>query len=200
MQFKSNNLNQSFLSKLYRQTIIRADRRRWFLQTEKALFEARYKLAQDDEKKRVHQQLCSGFASYQMKTKIDIINDEDVNGKSSIPRFSTGMQLNNESDILPYYMVPFQEVMTLVGRRSVHLSDGYAYVPNNKFFSLITGKFRAHLNRGLTAAKNAMDKMRSDPVAMDCVSRVIHIIDGLHKMTAGLDIPPFDCLLLILKC
>ena len=81
--------------------------------------------------------------------------------------------------------VPFAEVLLLVGRRNVFLSDGFAYVPNNKFFSLITGKFRAHLNKGLAAAKNAMDKMKSDPVAMDSVSRVSHIIDGLHKMTTG---------------
>ena len=94
-----------FDSTISHQTISRAERRRWFLQTEKALFEARYKLAQDEDKKRVHQQLCSGFSSYQMKTKMDIINDEDVNGKSPIPRFKTGVSLNNENDILPYYMV-----------------------------------------------------------------------------------------------
>jgi len=161
------------------------ERRRWFLQTEKALFEARYKLAQPEDQRRVHQQLCSGYASYKVVTKNDILQDEDLNGKTPIPRFFKGTELKAEKEILPYYKVPFAEVLTLVGRRGVHLSDGYAYVPSNKFFTLITGKFRTHLNRGLASAKNAMDKMRSDPVAMDCVSRVIHIIDGLHKMTTG---------------
>jgi len=161
------------------------ERRRWFLQTEKALFEARYKLAQDLDKRRVHQQLCGGFTAYQVKTKEDIINDEELNGKSPIPRFIRGTAKKEEREMLPFYKVPFEEVLPLVGRRGVFLCDGFAFVPNNKFFTLITGKFRAHLNRGLAAAKQAMEKMKSDPVAMESVSRVIHIIDGLHKMTAG---------------
>lgn len=161
------------------------ERRRWFLSTEKALFEARYKTASDTAKKAVHEQLCGGYAEYDVLSKLDVMNDEELNGKFPIPRFSQGMVLKRESEMLPFYKVPFQEVISLVGRRGVFVSDGYAFVPNNRFFTLITGKFRAHLNRGLVAAQKAMDKMRADPVAMNVVSRVIHIIDGLHKMTTG---------------
>jgi len=164
------------------------ERRRWFLSTEKALFEARYKTACDSAKKAVHQQLCggaAGYAEYEVLSKSDVMNDEELNGKFPIPRFSQGMVLSREAEMLPFYKVPFEEVISLVGRRGVFVSNGYAFVPNNRFFTLITGKFRAHLNRGLVAAQKAMDKMRADPVAMNVVSRVLHIIDGLHKMTTG---------------
>jgi len=162
------------------------ERRRWFLSTEKALFEARYKTAADAAKKAVHKQLCGGgYADYKVLNKLDVMNDENLNGKFPIPRFSQSTTRDRESEMLPFYKVPFAEVISLVGRRGVFVQDGYAFVPNNRFFTLITGKFRAHLNRGLVAAQKAMDKMRADPVAMNVVSRVLHIIDGLHKMTTG---------------
>lgn len=142
-------------------------------------------MAQSYDKISVHQDLCGGASSYQLVTKQMIMNDEDLNGKRPIPTFKKDVTLRLEEQMLPFYKVPFQEVLSLVGRRNVFLLDGYAYVPNNKFFNLITGKFRAHLNKGLVTAQKAIDKMRQDPVAMDCVSRVIHIIDGLHKITNG---------------
>ena len=142
-------------------------------------------MAQPYDKTQVHQELCGGTSSYELITKKMVISDEDLNGKRPIPTFKTDVTLKNEEQMLPFYKVPFQEVLSLVGRRNVFLLDGYAYVPNNKFFNLITGKFRAHLNKGLVTAQRAIDKMKQDPVAMDCVSRVIHIIDGLHKITSG---------------
>merc|ERR1719445_1000972 len=53
------------------------ERRRWFLSTEKALFEARYKTASDAAKMMVHQQLCGGgYADYKVLNKLDVMNDE----------------------------------------------------------------------------------------------------------------------------
>lgn len=161
------------------------DRRKWFLQTEKALFEARYVTSTDNDKICVHEELCKGISSYDTYYKNDIIRDDELNGKSPIPYFKNGVEIRNEKEMLPFYKVPFQDVISLIGRRSVYLLNGYAYVPNNRFFSLITGKFRAHLNRGLISAKKAIDKMKNDPITMECVSRVIHIINGLHKITSG---------------
>ena len=133
----------------------------------------------------MHQQLCGGTSSYELYTKKMVMKDEDLNGQTPIPFFKQDVQLKSEEDMLPFYKVPFHEVLSLVGRRSVFLLNGYAFVPNNKFFSLITGKFRSHLNRGLAVAQRAIDKMKQDPIAMSCVQRVIHIIDGLHKITNG---------------
>jgi len=161
------------------------ERRRWFLKTEKVLFEARYKMASDADKLQIHKELCGGVSSYATLTKQMILQDISLNGKTPIPHFKPGVTLDREKEMLPFYKVPFEEVISLIGRRSVFLSNGYAYVPNNRFFSLITGKFRSHLNRGLVSAQKAIDKMKTDPIAMDSVSRVIHIIDGLHKMTSG---------------
>jgi len=161
------------------------ERRRWFLSTEKALFEARYKTASDAAKTMVHQQLCGGANEYKVLSKLEVMSDEELNGKFPVPHFRSGVTLASEEEILPLYKVPFAEVMSLVGRRAVLVSNGFAFVPSNRFFTLIAGKFRAHLNKGLVAAQKAMDKMRGDPVAMNVVSRVVHIIDGLHQMTTG---------------
>lgn len=53
----------------------------------------------------MHQQLCSGFAAYQVKTKLDIIRDEDLNGKKPIPFFKKEVTLKSEEEMLPYYKV-----------------------------------------------------------------------------------------------
>ncbi len=66
-----------------------------------------------EQKLRIHNELCDSAATYGY--------------------------LNNELDIFPYYKVSFSEVLTLIGRRNVYLLDGYAYVPNNRFFNIITG-------------------------------------------------------------
>eukprot|EP01084_Bolivina_argentea_P016531 30924_1 len=161
------------------------ERRRWFLNTEKILFEARYKAANEEQKRRIHNKLCGNSASYETFSKPQIINNEHLNGKTPIPTFKNEVTLNNESDIFPYYKVPFSEVLTLIGRRNVYLLDGYAYVPNNRFFNIITGKFRAHLNRGLVSAQKAINKMKCDPNSLDCISRINHIIDGLYQITNG---------------
>merc|ERR1712228_889526 len=137
------------------------------------------------DKMSIHKDLCGGYSSYQTLTKQMLINDLSLNGKTPIPTFKSDVTRDCEKAMLPFYKVPFEEVISLIGRRNVYLQNGYAYVPSNKFFSLITGKFRGHLNRGLVSAQKAIDKMKSDPVAMDSVSRVIHIIDGLHKITSG---------------
>ena len=142
-------------------------------------------MALDADKMTIHKELCGGYSSYETLTKQMIINDIHLNGKCPIPHFRADVTRENEKAMLPFYKVPFEEVITLIGRRSVYLQNGFAYVPSNKFFSLITGKFRGHLNRGLVSAQRAIDKMKSDPVAMDSVNRVIHIIDGLHKITSG---------------
>eukprot|EP01084_Bolivina_argentea_P174714 302632_1 len=162
------------------------EKRRWFLNTEKALFEARYKLMQQSpaDKIRIHKQLC-GNSNYEIFTKHMIMSNEQLNGMNPIPKFQEKLTLDGEAAMLPFYKVPFQEVMSLIGRRSVFLLNGFAYVPSNRFFNLITGKFRAHLNRGLVAAQKAIQKMKCDPIRMECVSKVMHIIDGLHQITNG---------------
>ncbi len=66
-----------------------------------------------EQKLRIHNELCGSAATYGY--------------------------LNDEWDIFPYYKEPFSEVLTLIGRRNVYLLDGYAYVPNNRFFNIITG-------------------------------------------------------------
>lgn len=61
-----------------------------------------------------------------------------------------------------YFKVDFEKVPDLVGRRSVYISKGKAYVPMYEQVSLAMDEFKAHLSKALEATAKALPRMEED--------------------------------------
>jgi len=158
------------------------DKRDWFIDQEKKLFEMRWELCTSEHRAKIIQQLSAntaGHASVQL-TKADIIR-LGLNGKTPIPHFNPGTTSSpEEKSHLPYHKVPFFEVPSLVGRRAVYIEDGYAFIPNNLFKTYISGKFRASLSQSLQVAAQRFDKMGEGHSR-----RVLSLINQIGSLTRG---------------
>eukprot|EP01084_Bolivina_argentea_P016528 30920_1 len=159
-----------------------SERRRWFVKLESQLFAERYRTANLKQIQSVHSELCGG-KTYDILSKQMIINNQNLNGKHPIPFFQSNVIVRNEKYILPYHKVPFAEVLRLVGRRKLYISDGYAYVPQNLFYTIIVNQFSIQLHQGLISAQKAIAAMENDSMCADTLMRIKPVIEVLHTIS-----------------
>lgn len=165
------------------------EKRRWFISQELSLFDARYQLASGKEKQRINNELSNinnidsnNIVTYETFDKKRLI-ESNLNGKSPILLFNENYVMQEESQLFPYHKVPFTHVFNLIGKKRVYLKNGYAYVPNNLFSTIIIGKFRSHISKSLILCNKSMKSLHNDIIAMNQISRIIHIINNLNKIS-----------------
>eukprot|EP01084_Bolivina_argentea_P187162 322457_1 len=159
-----------------------SDIRHWFVKMETKLFEARYMTAKLHELKIVQTALY-GDTKYDIYSKAMIINNKNLNGKHPIPYFTQNKKVSGEKYLLPYYKVPFVEILPLIGARKVLLSEGFAYVPKNLFYKLVSNRFKQHLHDSLETAQRALACMSSNQNSIETLLKINHMVNDLHNVT-----------------
>jgi len=130
--------------------------RDWLIQSERKLFEYRWKTASDSKKTAITKDLIS-VKSASSLTKEQAIN-QGLSGRFPIKNLQRGDQSDKEN--WPIHVVPFQEVQDLVSSRRVYIQDGKAYVPNTMFKSYISGRYRAYLSERMSKARKNIHLMK----------------------------------------
>lgn len=77
-----------------------------------------------------------------------------------------------------YYLVPFQDYPSLVGRRQFLIKDGSVYVPDRSIESIILNKFRQTLSKALTTTSRDLFRIEED-------ERIARILKALRKKCVG---------------
>ena len=76
----------------------------------KKLQRARYIRATANRKNMIHSELSGGkYVEYEQFDKFKIMRD-DLSGNTPIPQFRSNATLQEESYLIPYHKVPFQDV------------------------------------------------------------------------------------------
>ena len=71
-------------------------------------------------------------------------------------------ELKSSFDRETLYKVPFLHALELIRHREVFLAGGYAFVPGSRVVSILVGRFRAYISRGLNEAKKALPDVEAD--------------------------------------
>ncbi|VDP23067.1 unnamed protein product [Soboliphyme baturini] len=94
--------------------------------------------ASDEEKEQLSDELFSGSECFQAKGNRRANADEQPVTVARVIKTD-------------FYKVFFTEVLDLVAARKVFVKDGFAYVPQSDFISIMIGRFRSILSLSLTA-------------------------------------------------
>jgi len=153
------------------------DTSKWMVAYETVLFERRYISALSQSRQTIHHKLK---IEDELIHKAQFINDplyKQINGKYPLINLKYEVEEQNEKVILPYHKVLFYEVCDLVSRRHVFMQRGYAFVPHERFYAVVKGRFRSCLNKSLaTMRKNhTLNRMRGDEMA----SRLVPILESI---------------------
>lgn len=81
--------------------------------------------------------------------------------------------------ITSFYKIPFQQALSLISNRTVHLEAGYAWVPLEKLVSILVNKFKLSLSRSLAEAMIMFDQISSD-------SRIGPMLKNMNKQFLGM--------------
>lgn len=161
------------------------EKREWLIRLERKLFELRWELASRNQRNMVRAQILSAEDNKKTVGNITSLNKEQciqagLSGKFPLPLFLPNATGPNEHRNLPVHKVPFSEVPDLVAHCSVYIQNGYAYVPDNRFKSVISGKYRAQLGKRAAKAAANLNKLSKGPGR-----RLISIIKQIGSLTRG---------------
>lgn len=88
-----------------------------------------------------------------------------------------------------YFKVDFEKVPDLVGRRSVYIAKGKAYVPMFEQVSLAMEEFKAHLSKALEATAKALPRMEEDerlkPILLNVEKQYVGRVYGDNASANG---------------
>ena len=167
----------------------------WFIKQELTLFEYKYKLEINyGYNKYILKQIESSLFDnilYPLYTPNDIILN-DLNGRSPIPYF----QFNSEYTKLhkmtvkyfPFHIVPFYICSNkLIAQRMVYIRNGYAFIPNFLWPEIVTTKYMTFLVNKMKETKESLLRMKNNNKIMYELSKIIHIIKGLNKVSLSID-------------
>jgi DNA primase large subunit len=127
--------------------------RKWFLQQETRFFQMRIRMLADDEVKQM--------LSKNLDIHYEALKDTD----DDWVKFSDNIKFNADKDNQrpgQFLRVPFKEALSLVGKRSVFLHKGIAYVPINQLQSIACSHFRQKLSHELIKAYKYLPTILKD--------------------------------------
>ncbi|KAJ8876242.1 hypothetical protein PR048_024152 [Dryococelus australis] len=145
--------------------------RRWFLSKELELFRLRF-----------HCLTPEGIRSFLHINNLDyspISAEMKASLKDKLYE-STFMLSPTQVETLEFYRVPFTEVSDLVRARKIYLSQGYAFIPNTEFISVLSSIFRENLSHALSLTARRLPDLEDD-------ERLFRILKGLHHTYTGED-------------
>ena len=156
------------------------DLRRWFLQHECELFRFRFQNSNNKQIDAFMRENNLGYSPISLEEK-RALREPLRAAYFSTMRSGTSISKVEESfSSLKFYKVPFTEVLSLVSRRQVHMSDGYAYVPRDSLITLLQGRFRASLSKELATAFQALPQIYDD-------KRIAPLLRNISKLYVGKD-------------
>ncbi|XP_072937346.1 DNA primase large subunit [Epargyreus clarus] len=144
------------------------EKRRWFIARELELFRMRFITMESDAIDAFFKlnNLC--YTS---------ISEKECYELMSFLRESTPY---DDIEKFKFYKVKFYEVLDLVRARKVFIKDGYAYIPDKDFISVLSTQFRTHLKQTLAVARHHLEEIEQD-------ERLVGLLKGLHLTYLGKD-------------
>ena len=164
----------------------------WFIKQEVTLFEYKYKLEMIYGYKGVIKQIESSLfdITYPLYTVNDIIVN-DLNGRYPIPyfQFSHNLKIQQKTrKYFPFHIIPFDICSNkLISQRKVYIRNGYAFIPDFFWPEIVTTKYMKFLKNKMKETKQALLRMKNNDEIMRELSKIIHIIKGLHKISLSID-------------
>ena len=79
-----------------------------------------------------------------------------------------------------FYLVPFQQALSLLAKRAVYVEGGFALVPQRAVEQIIVARFRTNLSKALSDASSMFENVSADP-------RIGPLLTGLHQQYTGKD-------------
>ncbi|EGF81734.1 hypothetical protein BATDEDRAFT_2792, partial [Batrachochytrium dendrobatidis JAM81] len=135
------------------------DLRQWFIKQEMALFKYRF---------GIEQQVDRDAFIHLSNLDFTAVSFEDMcNMQAQLADIDTIRSLT-------FYRVSFEQVCELVGKRSVLLIQGMAYVPEHERSVLVVNAFKDQLTAHLIAAAKALPRLDED-------DRLVPILNSLAK-------------------
>jgi DNA primase large subunit len=124
---------------------------RWFVAHETALFKARFEKAAAQER--------SEFVAWS-------VGDCPVATAEQKEQWARELSMSspNSSPNETFYIVPFEMVPDLVGRRGVFLHGGDAFVPKSEAFSIVANRFKEQLEAQMERTAKELPSLRDDRV------------------------------------
>ncbi|KAJ3414082.1 hypothetical protein HDV05_007116 [Chytridiales sp. JEL 0842] len=143
------------------------DNRAWLLKQETALFKHRFETEEFAERE--------AFLLRQKLDAVIITAEERREVSAELAAIHPQAELDK-----PFYKVPFEQVLSLVGRRAIIVRKGFAYVPEKEQAVLVTNAFKEHLQAALVATARALPRMDED-------DRLIPVLNSIARQCASRD-------------
>ncbi|KAM0683707.1 DNA primase subunit pri2 [Mitosporidium daphniae] len=149
----------------------REESRRWFVNQEAAMLRWRFQHLLGSEEK-------SKFIEKHFP-QLQYISDDEIASVTNNLMATTPLIASDSSEHRQqqYYKVPWENVPDLVGRRSVFLNNGWAFVHRSEVLSIINSAFKAMLERDLIEMSSSLPFIEND-------ERIFSLLDAI---SAGLD-------------
>ena len=142
---------------------------RWFLHHELVLFRIRWNLELQRERESFVDSLNLSLSPLSNE-QLDRWQDQ----------LTTTAKNSTSCSDDTWYLVPFTDVLDLVAKRAVFLTDGMAVVPKGEIFSLVAARFRSQLEERLEVAAKALPRL-------DESDRLLPVLTGLHNWEGTVD-------------
>lgn len=138
-----------------------AEGQRWFLQTELALFRHRWSETPLAERAAFESIVTQG---------LPVLGEKE---KTQLLLWLSYFHPQAED----WYLVPWQDVLDLVGRRAVFLAGGIAHVPKSESISIVCSRLRAHLEEQLEMTAKELPLLKDD--------RLMPLLDLIKRSDAA---------------
>ena len=165
----------------------------WFIKHETSLFESKFRLSSpnSDNIKRIESILFNNI-TYPLYNANDIILN-DLNGRSPIPHFDFNTNCSDKSRSIqsayfPFHILPFEQCSNkLIAQRKVFIRNGYAFVPHFLYPQIVCNQYFKYLKKQMKKTKVALNKMKKDQAVMYELSKIMHLIKKMDKISLSAD-------------